>query len=279
MIKLSKLKIASALTIAAMYSACQPSANAGATLVSSNLKMTGSSKAATVAQQSPRGKLSLLLNQALAFVSPGIVDSNSASINLTNAWVVIKEIEFEAAETEGAEEVDGSEVAFEGPYYVDLLSNNPVTLDTQPIPDNAYKRMKMKLHSSSAALPSGVPSELLGNSIFVQGTVGANNFTFLLDDSTELSIAGANPIVPAEGASLLVEVNLANIFKQIDMSSVTNNEVISHTNRHAGFNLCASIDASANDLYTCIRKGLETHSDFGEDKDGNDDLEPSEDVH
>ena len=274
----SKVKIASALTVAAMYSACQPAATSAA-LVSSSLKMTGAAKAATVAQHSPKGILGLLLNQAFAFVSPSIVDSNAVSINLTNAWVVIKEIEFEAAEIKEANEVDGSEVSFKGPYYADLLSNSPLVLDTQSIPAAPYKRIKMKLHSSSATLPSGIPLQLTNNSIFLQGTVGVNNFTLQLDDSTELSIAGANPVVPADGVSLLIEVNLANIFKQINMSTVANNEIIDSSNRHAGTNLCPSIDASANDLYTCIRKGLQTHANFGDDSDGNDDLGSTEDVH
>lgn len=274
---LSKLKLTSALTIATtLWTACQPRATASS--VSSNLKMTGSSKAATVALQNPQGLIGLFLNQANAFVSPGIVDSTSSSVNLTNAWVVIKNVEFESAETREVGEVDGTEVSFKGPYYVDLLSNSPVVLDTQSVADIPYKRIKMKLEASNSSPPAGTPSALASNSIYLQGSVGGNNFTFQLDDGTELSIAGANPVVPTSGANLLIEVNLGNIFKQINLSSITNNEIIDHSNRHAGTNLCPSIDPSAGDLYTCIRKGLETHADFGEDQDKNDDLGSTEDV-
>lgn len=267
------LKMLSLIAVVMGYTSCQPKV---ASQVSSSITMTGASKAATVA--SKPSWMSLLLNKAYAFISPGMVDKNGASINLSTAWVVIKEIEFKAEEVQGAAEVDGSEITFQGPYFVDLLSNSPSPLDTQLIPEAAYKRIKMKLHASSSTLPSAVPTQLTNNSIYFAGTVSGNNFSFELDDSTELNIGGANPVMPVDGSSLLVEVNLANIFKQIDMSGVSNNEVISHSSRHAGSNLCPMIDASAADLYTCVRKGLEAHSDFGKDNDGNDDLGDTEDV-
>ena len=134
----------------------------------------------------------------------------------------------------------------------------------------------MKLHSSGGVVPSGAPSQLSSNSIYLVGVVGARNFTFQLNDSTEINIGGANPVLPVDGGSLLIEVNLANIFKQINLSTVTNNELISASARHAGTNLCIAIDPSASDIYTCIRKGLEKHANFGKDSDGNGDLGASE---
>ena len=267
-------KIAAGVTFALMFQGCQPKISAG--VVTSSLTMTGAAKPATVA--GGKSIFSLLLQQAYAFISPSLVDKNGVAINLAEAWTVVKQFELEAAETVGASEVDGSEIEFQGPYYVNLLSNSPVPFDTQPIPAAAYKRIKMKLHASSSALPTGVPVELTNNSIFIKGTIGANNFTFTLNDSTEVNIGGANPIVPANGGSLLIEINLANIFKQINMATVANNEVISQSARHPGVNLCVDIDPSANDLYTCMRKVLEKHADFGEDKDGNHDLDANEDV-
>ncbi len=268
------IKTTTMLAFALSFAGCQP--RASTSQVTSSIAMTGSSKAATVAKG--KGLINLFLQQAYAFISPSMVDKNGTAVNLSNAWVSIKEIEFEAEEVHGAAEVDGNEIAFKGPYYVDLLSSSPVAFDTQPIAAVSYKRIKMKFHASSSALPAGVPTELTNNSIYLRGTIGANNFLFQLDDSTEVNIGGANPLVPAEGSALLVEVNLANVFKQIDMSTVANNETISSSARHARSNLCVAIDPSANDLYTCIRKGLEAQADFGEDKDGNHDLDVNEDV-
>lgn len=272
------LKATAIYAAATILASCQPKTAANS-MVSSSIAMTGSAKAATVAQQQKtKNLLGLFLNQAYAFISPSMVDKNGGAVNLTTAWVSIKEIEFEAAETKGANEVDGSEISFSGPYYVDLLSNSPSALDTQAIPANDYRRIKMKLHASGGTLPTGVPTQLSSNSIYLVGSASGTNFSFELDDSTELNIGGANPILPKDGGSLLVEINLANIFKQIDLSGITSNELVNHSNRHAGINLCPSIDASAADLYTCIRKGLEVHADFGEDSDSNHDLAPDEDV-
>lgn len=260
------------LILLGSLASCQPKNTAQ---VSSSIAMTASSKAATVA--SYKNKWSMLFPQANAFISPGIVDSTGSAVNLTNAWVCIKEIEFEAAEVHGASEVDGAEVAFKGPYFVDLLSSSPVTMDSQQISAGSFQRIKMKLHASGGVVPAGAPTQLSSNSIYIQGSVASKNFTFQLDDSTEVNIGGPKPVVPADGGSLLVEINMANVFKQINLTTITNNEVISASNRHAGTNLCASIDPSANDIYTCIRKGLEKHANFGKDNDGNHDLGASED--
>ena len=135
----------------------------------------------------------------------------------------------------------------------------------------------MKLHKTEGTAPAAAPVGIDGNSIYVNGAVGANNFTVQMDDNTEFEIGGPTAVSASNGGDLLVQINLADVFKQIDLSGVTNNEVISSSSRHSGSNLCASIDASANDIYTCIRKGLEKHADFGEDRNGDDSLESGDD--
>lgn len=243
--------------------------------ITSGLAMSGSSKAATVAQYNGKGLLSILLPKANALAAPaGMVDSTGLSITLSSAWVSIKEVEFEADEIKGASETSGSEVSFHGPYFVDLLSNTPLTLDTQPIAQVPYHRIKVQMHASGGTLPSGAPGLLASNSIIVAGMVATNNFEFRLDDSTEMNIGGANSVVPADGGRILIEINFADIFKQINMSSITNNEVISASNRHA--TTCPSIDASATDVYTCVRKALEKRANFGEDRDSDGALEAGE---
>lgn len=198
-------------------------------------------------------------------------------MTLDNAWVVVKEVEFEEQETAGAEEVDGLEVSFEGPYVVDLLSNAPATLGSGTIPAMQIRRIKMKLHAAEEAiLPAGAPTQLANNSIYVSGSVGANAFSYESTDTTEFEIGGPNPLLPTDGAEMLVAINLANVFKQIDLSGLPNGAAISESNRYAGSNLCPLIDASANDVYTCIRNGIRAHAEFGEDSDGDDDLDSSD---
>lgn len=272
----NSLKAVLAASIGASLIGCAAKNNSATTQVTSTFKMTGSGSAATVAMNKKPSLWTAFVNAAYAMVPSVLVDSTGATVNLTSAWTVIKEVEFKSEETAGSEDSQ-SEVEFKGPYFVNLLSNTPVALDTKAINQKSIKRIKMKLEASQASLPAGAPAGLANNSIYVAGSVGGNNFTFQLDDGTEIQIAGPHSFLPGENSELLVEIQLANIFKQINMSSVTNNEVIDHNHRHAGANLCQSIDASAGDLYTCIRKGLEKHADFGEDRNGDGDLESNED--
>lgn len=242
--------------------------------VSSGFKMTSSSSAATVAARSPKNFWELLNKQAYALPPTTLQDSTGLSITLSKAWTVVKEVQFKSAEIAGVEDSE-IEVEFTGPYVVDLLSNMPLVLDTQLIAAKGIRRIKMKLHKAES-LPATAPAGLINNSIFMTGVVGVNNFTFQLDDSTEIQIAGPNSFVPSENSELLVEIQLANIFKQIKMSGITNNQVINAGNRAPGANLCPSIDTSAADIYTCVRKGLEKHANFGHDVDGDDDLDAND---
>ena len=270
------IKSTVALTVGASLIGCAPNASTTVPQVTSSFKMTGSGAPATVARTGKPLWLSALINSAYAMVPTSIVDSAGATITLSSAWTVIKEIEFESEEV-GNIASENSEVEFAGPYFVDLLSNTPVRLDTQLISQKSFKRIKMKLHATSVALPVGAPAGLANNSIYLAGSISGKSFTIQLDDGTVVQIAGPNGFVPTENSDLLVEIKLANIFKQINMTSIVNNEVVDKNNRHAGANLCTSIDPSANDLYTCIRKGIEKHADFGSDRNGDSVIEANED--
>lgn len=239
--------------------------------ISASFKMTGSSSAATVANQKPKGLWSLLIESAYALVPSTLFDSAGGTVTLDNAWVVVKEIEFKSNEIDGQEDRE-VEISFQGPYVVDLLSNQPVVLDTQKISELGIRRIKMKFHKMDN-LPSGTPTELLNNSIFLSGSAGGNQFAFIMDDSTELELNNPSSVTPGSNSEVLVEVQLANILKQMNLSSVADGEVITSSNRHAGSGLCPAISSSANDLYTCLRKGLEKYSEFGVDKDGDDSLD------
>lgn len=260
----SKIVSTIAMTFGASIIGCAGQNNAQ---VTSSIKMTGTSSAASVVMNKRPSLWNMLLRTAYALVPASIVDSSGSVVTLSSAWVVIKELEFKSSETVGAED-DKSEIEFKGPYFVNLLSNVPVVLDTHLITQKDIKRIKMNLESTQSVLPNGAPAGLANNSVYFAGTVGANNFAFQLNDGTEIQIAGPNSFQPAANSQLLVEIQIANIFKQINLSTVTNNEIISQSNRHPGVSLCPSIDPSAADLYSCLRKGLEAHANFGEDKDG-----------
>ncbi|MFM6927376.1 MAG: hypothetical protein ACKOX6_02885 [Bdellovibrio sp.] len=277
--KLNMTKVSCAAAAMAFSMAAVGCSTSSTDTITSSLGMTASNKAATVAMRP--SLLDLIMPKAHALTPSAIVDSVGTSIALSSAWVVIKEVEFEATETPGADEVDGAEISFRGPYFVDLLSNAPTALDSQVVPAGGFQRIKMKLEKAGgAAVPASAPAALGSNSIYVAGTLGTGGasrvFVFQFDDGTELNVGGPAAVTPVDGGQVLVEINFSDIFKQIDMSTVANNEVISSSNRHAAANLCPNIDASANDIYTCMRKGLEKHADVGEDSDHSGSLDATE---
>ena len=118
--------------------------------------------------------------------------------------------------------------------------------------------------------PAGAPSDLNSNSIYFEGSVGGNLFTYKADDNTEIEVGGDNGITPDASSNLILVIRFAGLFKKIKLSAITNGIVISTNNKVAEANPCPLIDASASDLYTCFRKGLETTANFGIDSGGHD---------
>ena len=81
----------------------------------------------------------------------------------------------------------------------------------------------------------------------------------------------------SDTANLVVGIKVADLFKKINLSGITANTLISDTNRVTASSPCVSIDASAADLYTCFRKGLEQAGKFGKDSNNNGEIEVGED--
>jgi hypothetical protein len=243
--------------------------------VTTGLTMTGSGQNA-VAQSSSQKLFSLFVPTAIALTPPLLEDSGGLSVSLNEAWVVIKEIEFESQELADGSEEDGNEVEFEGPYFVDLLSDAPVSFGEAVLPATGIRRIKMKLHEAES-LPAEAPLSLNGKSIFFSGSVNGFSFTYAADDSTELEIGGPNPIVPTSAKDMLVVIRMADLFKKINLSSITSSTDIHSGNRVNVVGACPSIDASANDLYTCFRKGLSTEGNLGND-DGDKDLDSEDET-
>ncbi|MGZ3769984.1 MAG: DUF4382 domain-containing protein [Bdellovibrio sp.] len=253
------------------------SSNSGQS-VSTSLVMTGSGQASTIAKYKVQHPwLSMFLPSAVAFPPPAMTDSTGLVVSMTKSWIVIKEIEFKADETAGAEESSSSsEAEFKGPYVVDLLSSTPAPLGIADVPAGNYRRIKMKLEKA-ATLPADAPAGLNGNSMYFEATVAGNQITFSSDDGSEFQIGGAHGVDISSDAGLLVSIKIADLFKMIDLSGVNSNIAISSSNRVAAVNKCPLIEPSAQDLYTCFRKGFEKAGKFGKDSNGDHEMETSED--
>jgi hypothetical protein len=253
--------------------------------VATSLYMTGSAQPATVASLNEPWIFRFLSPLASANVVPALVDSNNSTVNLTSSWVAIEEIKFKNYETdedeqeiEGADEDSTDESEFKGPYVVDLLAATPESLGDVVVPAEGYRRLKMQLHEvEPGELPVGAPAELEANSMILNGSVNGADFSYLSHDGVEFEIGGPTAITPDSASDLLVNFRFGDMISKIDLSYITVNTEISEGNPVATTgSACPLIDNSANDLYTCFRKGIEASADFGKDEDGDGELEDTE---
>lgn len=290
MIKIKKA-VSASITLAALINlGCSEDSHKvqQSSLSQTTFKITGSANAPTVAMNPIEKIFHSLIPRAVASNPSNLTSKDGESISLTSLWIVIKEIEFKSKEH--SEEEDDSELeeesSFKGPYVADLLAATPAALDTQSIPSKTYRRIKIKYekcdHSTLLAKNPNAPSDLVNNSIYLAGTCGNScNFSFKMDDGVELQIAGPNGINAQSDQELLVNIQLANVIKQINFSDLTfaTDKNISHTNRvtkTSNSDLCPTIDPSANDYYTCLKKGLEQESHFAKDDNRNGEIDDDE---
>lgn len=260
---------------------CQERSNGGTTtgnpLIS--LKVTSSSAAATVAFHRPQFLSPWwieILRPALALPPPSLVDSTGATVNLSEAWIVVKEIEFKPTETADSSEVDGDSVSLLGPYVIDLLTAHPESLGEVRIPTTTLRRIKMKLYNTDT-LPSTAPPALLNKGLYWKGSINGHQFTLSSREGYEYELAGPNGVTLTDNSNILVSIRVANLFKRMNLSSISADVDIDENNRFPATNPCPQIDPSASDLYTCFNKGLKAEADLGKDNDGDDELGSGDD--
>ena len=240
------------------------------------LKINGSSNLATVARSDFWQKVIEFLVPVAVAGPASISDASSRTIILSELWTTMGEIEFEAEATASPSEVDGDEVAFVGPFTTNMLVTTVDPIGTVALNISSLRRIKAKLKQTSV-LPSGAPLALLNKSIYISGTVGGVAFTFGTTEESEFQVGGPNAVSPASGSELLLQLQIANLFRRIDMSSIAAPTDISASTPIPTANPCPAIDASAADLYTCFRKGLESESNLGVDN-GDDELDQNDDL-
>lgn len=239
--------------------------------------MTSSSTVATVAKKLWQQLWGQMFSSAHALPPPGtMMDSAANTVVINNIWLTVGEVEFKTDEIAGGTELNGSDIDFNGPYSVDMLAVNPPPLVSGRISTTGLRRVKVKL-IRTLILPTGAPAGFMSRSIFISGTVNGNSFSYSTEEETILEIAGPNMVAALENSNLLLELRIANLIKRIKLSAITATTSIHDGNRVPVTNPCPNIDASAADLFTCFRKGLQTESTIGRDDDGDDQLDIGED--
>lgn len=232
-----------------------------------SFSMAGSSAPTTVAMNKFNIKfpfLSAVLNHAVALPPPILKDSTNAAISLNEAWISVKKVEFKATESAISGEVSGDSVSYETPTAINLIASNLQSFGQVRIGSTLLKRIKMQLHNVDV-LPTGAPVGLQNKSFYWAGSVGARNFTFTSTEGYEYELSGPNNVILAENSNILLSVQIANLFKKINMTAVANGTEINQTNRVPAANPCPLINASAADIYTCFKDGLKSESNLGED--------------
>lgn len=254
--------------ITALLTSCNSSSTGSANnAVSTDFAITASGMNATV-------KKSWLIPSAHALTPPPLLDSNMANVDLFEAWIVVKKIHFYRSSNPDAYSTSADH--YKGPFVVDLLDGTPDPFGSVRLFPEALRRIKMQLHKSNS-LPAAAPEGLNGNSMYFRGQVNGHAFTYSSDDTADFQIYGENAVYPESGKKLLVTFRIADLFKQIDLSGITSDTDISATNRVSAADPCPSIHASATNLYTCFRQGMNKTAKFGKD-DGDDDLSDDESV-
>lgn len=270
--------LVSTLLFSSVISSCNQGSGSGSS-VKTNFSMTGSNEV-TVASTAPQKFWKTIIPTAIALEPINLKDSGNRSVDLDQAWIVVKKIQFKTSATADNNESAEDSVMYKGPFYVDLLSDHPISFGQISLPEQGLRRVKMLLHkATSGDMPSIAPSELVGKSIFLKGQVNGLNFSYAADDTTDFSISGPNAVVPEEGKDFLAVIRLVDLFKKIDLSDVVDGTQITASNRvtTSTNDPCPEIHPGANDLYTCFKAGIAMEAKFGKDN-GDKELNASDEI-
>lgn len=262
--------VMSVILMAVALAGCNAESNLKNFFVSTNFSLTAS-RQNTIAQNNFQKTLSFFLSSAVALTPGPLEDATGAIVTLNEAWIVLKKIQFHATETANANESSDNSAHYNGPFYIDLLSETPLLFGEIDLPNREFKRVKMLLHKDNN-VPDNVPAVLNGKSIYINGIVNTYNFIYAADDTTDFEISGPDAVVPEQGKDLLAVIRIANLFKKINLSSITADTTITSTSRFPATNPCPDIHPTAPDLYTCFRMGLAQEAKLGKDN-GTGDLE------
>ncbi len=243
--------------------------------VPTNFAFTSSGQNA-VARANFLNPFSWLIPTAVALSPAPLEDLNGAVINLNEAWIVLKKVQFNSQETENSGEGTNYKAHYQGPFFIDLLTDTPISFGEVSLPEEGLRRVKMLLHKDNN-VPSNVPAALIGKSIYFNGIVNTHNFIYAADDTTDFQISGPNAVVPDESKDLLAVIRIADLFKKIDLSGIISDTTINSASRFPAVNPCPAIHPTAPDLYTCFKMGIASEAKFGKDN-GDKDLNSSDEI-
>ena len=260
---------AAALLLGAMAGCSSDDSTATGT---ANLTFSSTNAAHTVAL-TPMQRLWRAIGSGTAHAVTGLLDFAGNAVELTDFQISIREVKLKQ-ELQDATGLAEDSVDFDGPFAVDLINDvgDPIaqTIGTTPVPAGNYDGIRFVMHKDAANT-----GPLANNSIYIAGnvTIGANpraDFVMTHDTGENFDFFGPNPIVVDLGVinDLVVDFKLISVIEAIDFGTAVN---LMDINPDA----VAGADSALADA---LKEAIKAAADFGEDDDGDDLLDETEDV-
>lgn len=142
------------------------------------------------------------------------------NVNLTKFLVNFKEIELELQDDFYNSEDD---IELKGPWEIDLLSANFISLVDIEIPNGIYEEIEFEFDQSE-----NTESELFGKSMKLTGEINGTPFIFWHDFDEEIEIdyedSGRNLVIDNNSQEVVINFNLSAAIDMVDLSTATDND-------------------------------------------------------
>lgn len=273
-------------------------------LVACNPSNSGDGKGNVTLEFSGSQSSSVQVARSLGTVGTSIPVNDTAgndvgSISLTEAWIVIKEIELEHesdVETDVEEEL---EIEFVGPFAVDLLSGETYPqLPSVSIDTGLYNDIEMDIEKLAQGdltgmpdLPQGIADKLLSYSLYLEGTYTSSDnttyvaipFSMSYDQTDEFEFSPGDFsngfVVDDTGINDIIVAFRLNEWFRFDLSE-TNSDNLAFEDAIAdnGNGDEIALDGNTNsDIMDVIEDNIEDSAEYGEDEDDDGELDEDED--
>ncbi len=185
--------------------------------------LTACSSDDDAAQNTNQGQLKIKSTASYS----GETARNANAVVLSSFMVNFKEIELEYAE-EDSNGVDlyfdsEDEVELRGPFEVDLLAQNSVSLATVNVPNGEYEEVEFEFDKSEDS-----NSALFGKSMQLEGSINGTPFVFWHDFDEEIEVdyedQGTNLVIDGNSSELVINFDLdavVGINGLVDLSIAT----------------------------------------------------------
>lgn len=197
-------------------------------------------------------------------------------VQITLAKVVVSDVEFERSENCALDDAGETEIEYEGPYVVNLLTQKSYpSLNEVVLAKGHYCEFKFSLEKLNVdEVPTGVDSndEIIEASMYIEGTYHSTTPLIVRleeDESFEMeseSSHGLNLSV-GEANTLFLMFDLSKLFEGVDLSVL---------DLDAG---TIVIDKNHNQTaYQLVRKNIKTFSKLFKDSNDDDELDDDDDT-